>query len=289
MVSLQKCFSSTIGVGLALGTGFSLTIFSSSSKDVVAQSPTTSTTPETVNVVPVEQKIESIEVWINAFIPNNIPWLNTGMLTVGPYAGATALPGPLENFFLDDQRRWSDDRNEKRYRMTSHISIDVNSGKYTITSDTGRTIEVDPGTGVVECDSSALSPSKLTEEIESLQFKVMNNSLTSGENGDRGLDLTATVDGSAKNRCFTVSPHIDYQGTLHIVVANTSEGSTAGITFNGYIDEFPAFEMYASVNEEKPVALFQTFPAYGKSFNNLWGDASIPQSGVVAFQARVPN
>ena len=67
---------------------------------------------------------------------------------------------------------------------------------------------------------------------------------------------------------------IDYRGTITINV------SARTVKFDGFLDAFPAFEMYATANDGAGVAMFQTPPPPGNTPWNLPGDANTPQSGI---------
>ena len=55
--------------------------------------------------------VRTIGLWLNAFIPGDIPWL-TQVLDAGPYAGWSVVPSPVApdilGCFLTDQRSFSD-------------------------------------------------------------------------------------------------------------------------------------------------------------------------------------
>ena len=77
------------------------------------------------------------------------------------------------------------------------------------------------------------------------------------------LDLQA----AANNPLFTGSPDIDAIGTFSIDV------STRRVHFTGKVDEFPAFEAYASPSDGPTVTLLQLLPVPGNSPGNLFGGA----------------
>jgi hypothetical protein len=83
--------------------------------------------------------------------------------------------------------------------------------------------------------------------------------------------------GSAGNPCQTGAPFIEYKGDITIDIdARTLE-------FKGEIEPFPAFEMYASVNDESPVTVFQIMPEAGRSPFDLFGSPNVLRNDKISF------
>jgi hypothetical protein len=210
-------------------------------------------------------KIKTVKVWIKAFIPGKIDGYT---LTVpkGPYAGQTVIPGlppkvPPHPFittgFRTDQRGF-DNSFSASARMTSSIEINTQTMQ-AIPSDEGyhrigETVEVDMQTGLMTCSDKASS-----EDMRFDTIAVNSNSRT----------FITNITGAAKNPCVWPSPDIDYVGKITIEINSNVSGDTATVSFKGYIDEFPAFEMYASVNGKPGQAIFQSNPAPG--WKKVWG------------------
>jgi hypothetical protein len=97
----------------------------------------------------------------------------------------------------------------------------------------------------------------------------------------RNLQVTNSVikidvEAAANNPCFRGSPDIDYEGTITVDVPARE------VAFEGLVDQFPAFEMYARALPTGAMAtLFQSMPLPGKTPANLPGRANRPQSGRV--------
>lgn len=78
---------------------------------------------------------------------------------------------------------------------------------------------------------------------------------------------------AANNACYTGSPDIDYFGTVTIDV------STGQVRFDGKVDEFPAYEMYAAANGGAGKMMFTLMPDPGKDPGDLPGGANRPITG----------
>ena len=79
-----------------------------------------------------------------------------------------------------------------------------------------------------------------------------------------------SVDCAASNPCAPSSRlfgDIDYSGTL------TINQGTRVVEFVGNIDQYPAFEAYASMNSGAGIKLFQASPPSGNTVMNLPGNA----------------
>lgn len=206
------------------------------------------------------KKMERVTLWVNAFIPKDVPGLSKPAPSA--HAGKTMLHGPISGVsdcFLTDNRDFSS-KISAPSRMHSEIEIDV-SGLREISQrhrcDT--TTEIDCEDGDVECSRKG--------DTSRMRFRNLRGNPTSLVH----VDLTA----AANNPCFTGSPDIDYTGTFTI----DPPGGT--IEFNGMIDAFPAFEAYAVVDGGAPLTMFRTLPIPGKNPWNLGGSAVRAQTGRV--------
>lgn len=207
-------------------------------------------------------RARTVRVWLNAFIPREVPGKTSE--AAGPNAGRTMLHGPIpgvSDCFLTDDRDFSDDPSASS-RMHSEIEIDL-SGPTELFQwhDCHPTVEIDCEDGEVECLQQA--------DTSRMQFTDLR--------GDPGSLVHVDLVAAANNPCFTGSPDIDCSGTITINVQART------VAFDGVIDAFPAFEMYASVDDGPALALFRTLPLPGKDPWNLPGNASRVQSGRVSF------
>jgi hypothetical protein len=211
---------------------------------------------------------ETIKVWLKAFIPRNADGTTT--VPAGQHAGETMLTtGPVDRCFLTDERGFSDDI-DAHSRMHSEIEIDLRTRR--IVRELHKcyeTIEVDCETGEVTCVDSADTAGMTWENFQA-----------SGEGA-----ITIDLSGSTHNPCMKVanvpvSPNLDYNGTLTVVLV---EGGVS-VSFNGSIETYPAFEMYASVNDGTPTTLFREDIAPGANLLSLTG----PPGRAITYQIKIP-
>lgn len=207
--------------------------------------------------------VSKIRIWIKAFIPGEIPG-STRKVPAGKHAGKTMIPGPsswLNDCFLTDNRGFSSDELAEA-RMTSLVELDLSKAAPKITAFDHRcdsTTEVDCEDGDVECSKEG-DPS----EMHFTNLRV--------EQGIVKLDVRA----EANNPCFTPSPDIDYWGTISI---DRSNPAAAKVSFDGAIDAFPNFEMYAN-----GLPLFRRPHPTGNTPGDLFGGAVRKAKGsTVAF------
>ena len=201
--------------------------------------------------------IRTVKVWINAFIPQNILGY-TRQVPAGVHTGKTMIPGPnpLSDCYLTDQRGFSNQIHAKS-RMHSEVKIDFTGSLPTLTQwhNCDLTTELDCEDGDVE--------STRTGSTSRMSFRLLPT------NKPR-LAIIA-VKCAASNPCAPTSRlfgDIDYNGTLTIDHASRS------VKFDGKIDQFPAFEAYATINDGAGVALFQESPPAGNTVMNLPGKAN---------------
>lgn len=197
--------------------------------------------------------IQTVKVWLNAFIPRDVDGITEPAPSV--HSGKTMLRGPIagvSDCYLTDNRGF-DSNIQALSRMHSEIEIDVTGP--TIVSQKHKcdpTHEIDCEDGDEECTRSG--------DTSRMSFSNLRSS-----SGLIKVDLKA----SANNPCQSGSPDIDYEGTIAIDVG------TRTVEFDGRIDEFPAFEMYASINGgDVGTKVFQEMPLPGKSPWNLPGGAN---------------
>ena len=85
--------------------------------------------------------------------------------------------------------------------------------------------------------------------------------------------ILVDLKGAANNPCFRGSLEIDYEGTLRINIGLRT------VRFDGLIDGFPAFEMYATANDGAGVQVLVAPIPKGNTLKNLLGPANRPISG----------
>ena len=212
-------------------------------------------------------RVSTVTLWVNAFIPHYIADLTK------PYPKdpeMTMLPGPsaVNDCFLTDQRSFSSNIMAKS-RVHSEVQVDL-TGEPSIPFEhhaCSQTTEVDCEDGDVECSRTGV--------VRGNKFHNLSVS-TSGTVTRVELDLQT----EASNPCFNGSPDIDIEG--HIVLSISPIGDRVSVHFDGYVDQFPAFEMYATAGEGRYArSVFQVLPYPGKTPADLFGPADRSVSGSV--------
>jgi hypothetical protein len=212
--------------------------------------------------------ISSIRFWINAFIPDSIPGL-TFVVPGGAFEGQGAINGPLPGIsdaFLSDNRSFSPLLVEVTSRMHSEVEILIDrSGPSIIQShNCDFTIEIDAEDGDEEgrakADNSRMSFHNL---------RVVSPTV-----------LSLQVRSAANNPLFTGAPDIDFDGTIVVDLTAMS------FTFDGRIDEFPAFEGYITRDGSVPVEVFSESPHPGVDPFGLFGGPNRPVGRSVAIPPR---
>jgi hypothetical protein len=146
----------------------------------------------------------------------------------------TMIPGPtvvgddpwFSDCFMTDQRSF--DANVKASsRMHSEIEIDIGGPSENFQfHDCSPTHEIDCEDGGEECTKKG--------DTSNMKYSNLRGSLLTVIK----VDLSA----ASNNPCYSGSPDIDYVGTVIINPA------ARVVDFEGKIDAFPAFEMYATAN-----------------------------------------
>ena len=184
-------------------------------------------------------RVGEVTVWINAFIPGDLP----GLTLDRPNYLGTMLPNvPGRWAVLTDQRGFSNDIQESA-RLHLGVTVDMSlSGGFfgEVWSRIGTTIEVDCDTG--ELVNVAMAENELPNYLRVTERTILAPGL-----------FTCRLEASAANPLVPPSPTIDWDGYLAIGIFPflTADGRVielARIEFSGEVDDFPAFEMYASVN-----------------------------------------
>ena len=197
----------------------------------------------------------TVKIWLKVFIPRNISGY-TKTVPSGIHAGKTMIPGPTpaSDCFLTDNRDF-DSNIAAPARMHSEIKIDVTNETPTIINQfhfCGQTHEINCKIGEEECSQTASN--------SGMRFFNLR--------GSRSSSINIDLEGAANNPCAIGSPYIDYKGTLTINI------STRSVAFDGLIEPFPAFEMYATANDGSGNPLFRIGPLPDTTPWNLFGGAT---------------
>jgi hypothetical protein len=202
------------------------------------------------------REILKIRVWINVFIPGAI----AGSILVpgkGPHAGKTMIPTLVGLCFLTDQRSFSPSSSDSS-RVHTEAEIDVQRNELATTERCDYTVEVncdDGSEGCKEPASAQVQWSDLTHSEDMRNFAV---------------DVTA----AASDPCALGAPDVDYQGRIAVQLDDTRESAT--ISFNGLIEPWPAFEMYAQVDEGPAHSVFALPPLPGATPWGMFGAPNRP-------------
>jgi hypothetical protein len=224
-----------------------------------------------------------VSFWLNAFIPHTVTGYTT-VLKAGPHTGKTAVPLPgiarswpgnwgkdWECGYLTDQRSWdSSPRASVRMQSLANVELAGSEGPFLLQPQhhtSSGTTEVNLVTGaqtgwkkadMSRCKFSA-PPRRGCGVFTSLNVELV------GKAGDPLVGMAADI---------------DYEGTFTVALG-TTPGSVK-VSFQGKIDQFPAYDCYASYNGVTK-AIFTSSPPAGNTVSDLLGYADRPVSGAAVF------
>jgi hypothetical protein len=218
--------------------------------------------------------------WINAFIPKTVSGY-TIAITTGANKGKTAIPLPgsarlnpgnliknLNAGYLTDQRSF-DDSLMASHRMRSLVAIDCTGPSVVSTLHTSS--------GTTEVD---------TKSGDTLDFAVADMSRCSFSEirartaAGGGFSFSITYKGAAGDPLVYTAADIDYEGT--IICTGNTVGKTLNVEWTGLLDEFPAYDVYCSLDgAKKTLGLF--IPPSGNTVVDLLGPANRSVAGSVSF------
>lgn len=208
--------------------------------------------------------INSMKFWINAFIPRQVPGY-TQDVTKGPHVGKTMIPGPFphSDCYLTDQRSF-DAYIHAKSRMHSEFKVDFTGLQPTLSQfhNCDRTTELDCIEGGCECNEKGRK--------DRMKFVLVKPI--------KGRQVVVRMKCAANNPCAPTSRafgDIDYTGTITLDIAQRS------ITFDGLIDDFPAFEAYATINDQEGIPVFRINPPRGNTVRDLPREAKRPIKAVI--------
>jgi len=200
----------------------------------------------------IDNPLKTVKIWLNAFLPATVS--GKTIPAVGPHKGKTMIRGPIfSECYLTDNRTFNGNVIRASSRMHAEIEVDAAGAK-----EMGRFVDCTE-TYEIDCKSGAAVCSKKGRTAD-MTFSALRRSAPSL--------ITFDMAGASNNPCYAGSPNIDYEGVVAIDVENRS------VHFDGKIDDFPAFEMYAAANGGEAKTLFNTPPLPGKDPWNLPGSAA---------------
>jgi hypothetical protein len=145
-----------------------------------------------------------------------------------------------------------------------------------LTPGTGKTTRVSCDRGAVQCERKAGSD------------RIRAKNFSSDTLADGNSRYFVTLEAAAGNPCVELaglsipSPDIDW--VIRVSVLFERATGKARVSFDGMIEPFPAFEMYATLNGPRPTVLLQEGPMPGSSPWNLPGS---PNRAVTAVSKEV--
>jgi hypothetical protein len=217
---------------------------------------------------PTGQAIRKIKLWIKVFIPNTGAEV-TVVAGSGAHAGKTAVSIAWfgSRCFLTDQRGFSSDIHAEA-RMHSEIEIDLAKGKETYQfHHCYDTIEVACKTGEERCRGQGDTSQMQFHDIEIAPDRTR---------------ARLKIKAGSKNPCvrigvLKVAPNVDYTGAISIEISDDQR--SAIVTFQGKVERYPAFEMYASANDGEPYTVFRVDAAPESGIRDLPGAPERPVYG----------
>lgn len=235
------------------------------------------------------KEIKTIKLWLKAFVPASV---EQGALVPG--SDTLTMETQFNRAFLTDQREFSSDIHASA-RMHSEIEIDLVRRKQVYEfHHCYETVEVDARTGEEKCRKLGETENMHFSDVEFFDDGVAasgdGTSAGSGGGTSAGshFGCSFTVKASSKNPCIAIAtvkimPNLDYEGTIHIELSDDRQRAT--ISFDGLIESYPAFEMYAVVNNGEPQTVFQMPIAEGATSSAMMGPPNRPISHQVQVTA----
>ena len=202
---------------------------------------------------------QRLRLWLNAFIPIDLE--GAEVVKVGPHAGKTMLPtpGPVDGWFLTDERGFS---SEPSAHSRMHSEIELALPGFEVMREhhcCDDTVQVDKDTGEEVCREAAT-----TEHMVFEDFRLAAKART----------WTCHLHGSTRNACLKVgpikvSPNLDYDAGISVMWNETM--TEFAVIFDGAVETYPAFELYASLDGGAPVTVLQAPVVPGTTPMNLAG------------------
>lgn len=223
---------------------------------------------------PAGQAIRKIKLWIKVFIPNTGAAVSV-VPGSGAHAGKTMTSSAWfgSRCFLTDQRGFSSDVHAEA-RMHSEIEIDLARGKDTYQfHHCYDTIEIACKTGEERCRGQGS-----TEHMHFHDVEIARDERRA----------TAKIKAGSKNPCIRigtlkVAPNVDYVGAISIEVSDDQR--SAIVTFQGKVERYPAFEMYASANDGEPYTVFRVDALPNAGMRDVAGAPERPVYGRAVIRA----
>jgi len=207
-----------------------------------------------------ENRIRTVTVWLNAFIPRDV----AGLTKKVPDVGVKIDPGMVGKTMFDtvagcgltDQRSFSADINASS-RMHSEAKIDLDKPSLLYQKH-----GIGPST-VIQCGTGNVTCKEISTNV-SMSFKLLgissDNQIMIQVKGSGGPGCIGSL--TRKVGQFLLDGKIDYGGTFYV---KRKARNYVDVGFLGTVDLFPAYEFVAMLNDSNPVHLGGKLPAPGSS------------------------
>lgn len=208
----------------------------------------------------------SLRLWINAFIPGHVPGY-TDALTTGPHAGKTVLYGLAggKEAYLTDQRMFSAALDASS-QMHSEALVDFLASPAKLAQWHACDFSTPLHEQGSEADKQPADLSRMHVTLATRQTLSTHRELARAV-GVLPRRPDATPDeiylyfsAAATPACAKMADHFGDIGFAGVVIFDPPRRT---LEFHGEAHRFPAFEMYASLNEGAATAVFRLSPPRG--------------------------
>ena len=248
-----------------------------------------------------------LSMWINAFIPKDVPNY-TQKITQGKHIGKTAVPLPNVSRlnpvnwtipsgagYLTDQRSF-DSSITASHRMQSLLQVElgpkakINNKAHTSSGTTEVVIATGKQTGFAyakmgRCRFFGVVTTAYGAYGRRVQvgqeLSALGKPVGVGPNAKNKRSYLVRVQAAAGDPLISAAADIDYVGNF-VFSYDPANPKQCDVMFEGYLDEFPAFECYAELNGTTKT-LFTSSPPAGNTVVDLLGFAKRPISGSASF------
>lgn len=224
--------------------------------------------PQTPGGKPAAKKATA---WINAFIPRDVSGV-TFPVQNGPFRGSTYVFAPPTNgslfppAFLTNNRTFlkTNNRAISFYKMHADVTVEFPGSSRIVDRRVfgGECIQVDASTG-----SEVRRAVSASDRMSVKRAPVASNPIFQPSPNSIAIQFELAAGNPLVPLATTVAA-IDLVGTM------TIDPDKRVVAFDGFVDHFPAFECYLSVDDGAPLTIFNIFPLPGFSPLNLFGPAT---------------
>lgn len=217
----------------------------------------------------------TIKIWVNAFIPSNVP----GVTYPLPQGGTVVLDPADGTIAYGTNNRGFSSNIHAQSKMHSEVLLSrTTQGQWNLTSQWSNSDPVNhysyPDGRLVETRRANVNNCRwqiggvVADPVAGIAFRPGV--------GQQGVSF----------HCQVSNPHLRpgptaNAGAVDADLSFAIDERLEKLSVNGVVDDFPAFEIYAAFNNGAPVKLLQAFPRPGMSPLNLLGPPLNSVSGEV--------